>query len=93
MLTAGVLPLVALTLGGSFARVFVPNFGQPQRGVEMTRKDYELIACVLRTAPIDGQTGLPPLDLVWAFADALAETNPRFDRQRFITAACAGVRS
>lgn len=56
----------------------------------MTKKDYELIARVLRTAEIDGQVGLPPMDLIQAFADELEATSPRFERERFI-AACTWV--
>ena len=65
----------------------------------MTRKDFRLIAETIRLLP---SFDLPPLDswgshfdavrfnvIVSKFADALADTNPRFDRQRFISA-CNG---
>ncbi len=49
----------------------------------MTRKDYELIARLIRG---DGLNALSREDLAEAFADELAHTNPRFDRERFIAA-------
>lgn len=65
----------------------------------MSRKDFRLIAETIRLLP---SFDLPPLDswgshfdavrfdaLVSRFADALATTNPRFKRERFI-AACNG---
>jgi hypothetical protein len=58
----------------------------------MTKKDYELIARLLRgryrrsTDDADARV----LVLIVDFADALAEGNPRFDRERFI-AACTGA--
>ena len=71
----------------------------------MTRKDFELIAEVLayRRAAVrmlaeDTQRGRAAerakIDILqittYAFADALATTNPRFDRDRFINAATGG---
>lgn len=52
----------------------------------MTRKDFVLIADTLRDLPLghDDQAAT-----VAVFAAALASTNPRFDRQRFIDAATA----
>ena len=50
----------------------------------MSRKDYELIATVIRS--------LEPTDrpyLAERFAEALAGTNERFDHSRFL-AACVG---
>lgn len=54
----------------------------------MTRKDFELIAKVLRNADevADEQT----LEaLAEMFADELATTNPNFNRERFIAASTA----
>lgn len=52
----------------------------------MTRKDYQLIADVIRTS----YSADVYKDLRWRlameFADALAATNPRFDRERFLKA-------
>ena len=45
----------------------------------MTRRDFELIAGVLR------ETNATP-EQAQAFASALAATNPRFDRERFLSA-------
>jgi hypothetical protein len=45
----------------------------------MTRKDFSLVAALLRHTGTDGQRE--------AFADAFAEINPRFDRERFLRAA------
>jgi hypothetical protein len=46
----------------------------------MTRKDFEMIAAVLSANDASAA-------MVHAMADALATTNSRFDRARFITAA------
>lgn len=56
----------------------------------MTRKDYELIAEALchayrQTEPFGAQYGV--VSAAHRIADALASTNPRFDRERFIFAA------
>ena len=53
----------------------------------MTKKDFELIASALRRLG----AGHAWKDTCLAMADALANTNPRFDRARFL-AAC-GVQS
>ena len=60
----------------------------------MTKKDFELIANTLLAARWEGPTPTgrnyidydtyPPL--VNDFADALATTNPRFDRARYLKA-------
>ena len=53
----------------------------------MTRKDFQLIADVLNAhadKPVDHDAVLK--DLAHDFARALAETNPRFDQQRFVMA-------
>jgi hypothetical protein len=49
----------------------------------MTRKDYELIARVIRYAEIDERAGDR---IARDFAYALAKDNPRFDRARFLKA-------
>jgi hypothetical protein len=52
---------------------------------EMTRKDYVLIANLLKNANEDNyDNALTPL-IKW-FADDLEKDNPRFDRARFLTA-------
>lgn len=52
----------------------------------MTRKDYQLIAAVLKNYATDGI----PLDdrdaIAYDLADALGKDNPRFDRDRFLVA-------
>jgi len=61
----------------------------------MSRKDFRLIAETIRNLPSFDVISLDNADcvrfsaVVSRFADALATTNPRFDRQRFI-AACNG---
>lgn len=51
----------------------------------MTRKDFELIAQTLRYADeIVDETAMEALADV--FANALSNTNPNFDRARFLTA-------
>ena len=54
----------------------------------MTKKDFELIAGVMRNfTEIDTYPDLNDTDYIsHLFADALTETNPRFDRDRFLTA-------
>jgi hypothetical protein len=59
----------------------------------MTKKDYELIAKILNdTRPYtDGLINQDDEKAQWVimrnrFAEKLRETNPRFDRQRFIAA-------
>lgn len=58
----------------------------------MTRRDFQLIADVLAEARV--ALRLDPVThtaLVWRFADALAQTNERFDPGRFETAAVREV--
>lgn len=61
----------------------------------MTRKDFELIAKAVRESNLeDDSLGDDPnysdrgskKNVAWILADALAETNPRFDRERFVRA-------
>lgn len=61
----------------------------------MTKQDFELIARVLRERESHAPRSHWPSvmrereETIHALADALATTNPRFDRARF-TAACRG---
>ena len=65
----------------------------------MTRKDYELIAAALRSSRgrIGDDLGHNPEQsrgvrrAAAHLADALAQDNPRFDAQRFLTACGYGV--
>jgi hypothetical protein len=61
----------------------------------MTKRNFELIASVLRSARGDIADGLPAEVVVGRiadnFADELQGTNPRFDRDRFLRA--CGVES
>jgi len=59
----------------------------------MTRQDFEMIAETIRAnaAELDAALGAEKGDIAFgitanAFADALAQTNPRFDRARFLRA-------
>lgn len=54
----------------------------------MTRKDFELIAAVLKRARQNEDAGGHAVinGLAVNLAEALATTNPRFDRDRFIRA-------
>ena len=55
----------------------------------MTRKDFVLIAATIRAMPTHAPTlRAQQASCATAFADALALTNPRFDRARFL-AACS----
>lgn len=56
----------------------------------MTRKDYVLIAAAIRAAD-DGMCHITIRHLANELAAALAEDNPRFDRERFLIA--CGVQS
>lgn len=49
-----------------------------------TRQTYELVASLLREPPIDGEHRRV---MAAEFADKFAADNPRFDRQRFMSAA------
>lgn len=49
----------------------------------MTKKDFKLIAAVVAGMPPDADM----VSVAYAFANALASTNPRFDRERFLKAA------
>lgn len=59
----------------------------------MSKKDYELIASVLNRFWREKAHSERTLNLLSTmsitFSDALAEDNPRFDKQRFISAVCA----
>lgn len=57
----------------------------------LSKKEYELIARVIRSLPDEWAT--PPFkrrELGRKFADELEKTNPKFDRERFYRA-CEGV--
>ena len=49
----------------------------------MTKKDFELIASTVKALIVPSETRKT---IAWAFAHALAATNPRFDAQRFVIA-------
>ena len=54
----------------------------------MTRKDYILIAEVLKNFPTYAEQPTDDRDaMAYDFADRLASENPRFDRTRFLIAA------
>jgi hypothetical protein len=67
-----------------------PN--EPKRGYKMTRKDYELIAQILKAqielsrsyGETDGE--LAVVNIAYDLADSLALDNPRFNRERFLIA-------
>jgi hypothetical protein len=52
----------------------------------VTRKDYQLIADLLKSANDEGNYNQALNPLINWFADELATTNPRFDRAKFLTA-------
>ena len=52
----------------------------------MTRKDYVLLAAAIASADCYDDGELIGPAVVQAIADALAQDNPRFDRDRFLTA-------
>lgn len=55
----------------------------------MTRKDFEFIAHTINTMT-DDKTRFTTAN---HFADYLADSNPRFDRERFLNACFLGVHS
>jgi len=61
----------------------------------MSRKDFQLIAETIKQLPSFTTTNPACADavrfdaIVSSFADALRSTNPRFDRERFVSA-CNG---
>jgi len=54
----------------------------------MTRKDFELIAQVIRVTPLGRWARW---EIAQSMAHALAGRNPRFDRPRFIMACTEGA--
>jgi hypothetical protein len=54
-------------------------------GKDMTRKDFQLIANAVKQITANDYTQ-DRADKANLFADALATTNPQFDRARFLTA-------
>jgi hypothetical protein len=52
----------------------------------MTRKDFQLIAMILRLSR-DGQNDTATIsEIAHSFANNLGATNPRFNRETFLTA-------
>ena len=56
----------------------------------MTRKDFQLIAKVLKASATSPMTSLVVQDVATNFALELQKTNPRFDVQRFVKACTEG---
>jgi hypothetical protein len=52
----------------------------------MSRKDYELIAACLANAPQGADPEADRASVALAFALEMELDNPRFDRERFLTA-------
>jgi hypothetical protein len=52
----------------------------------MTRKDFQLIADVLKSNGTSPMNRCVIKELAVSFASELAKTNPRFNKQRFINA-------
>lgn len=53
----------------------------------MTKRDFDLIARVVRACYVDKRFGAyEVLTVAERFADELAQVNPRFDRARFLQA-------
>lgn len=55
----------------------------------MTRKDYQLIAQILRKSRAPHMDTETLNELAYTFADELEWENPRFDRKRFLVASGA----
>ncbi len=54
--------------------------------IKMTRKDFQLIADVLKAHGTSPMNRLVVQELAVSFAQKLTETNPRFDQKRFVEA-------
>jgi len=52
----------------------------------MTRKDFQLIADVLKAHGTSPMNRLVVKELAVSFAQKLSDTNPRFNKQRFVEA-------
>ena len=52
----------------------------------MTRKDFQLIADVLNAHNTSPMNRLVVKELAVSFAQKLSDTNPRFNKQRFVEA-------
>jgi len=52
----------------------------------MTRKDFQLIADVLRTSSTTPMNRCVVKDIALTFASELQKVNPRFDAKRFVEA-------
>ena len=52
----------------------------------MTRKDFQLIADVLKASSTSPMNRCVIKELAVSFASELAKTNPRFNKQRFVEA-------
>jgi hypothetical protein len=52
----------------------------------MTRKDFQLIANVLKASSTSPANRMVVQELALTFAHQLAQTNPRFDKQQFVKA-------
>jgi hypothetical protein len=59
------------------------TFTDERAGSDMTRKDYETIAWTIRTSLLDQAARTK---IVWEFATALGQSNPRFDEVIFARA-------
>ena len=62
------------------------NDAQLLKRLKMTRKDYELIATVLRNFVGDGGDVIDRDKIALELSKALAQNNPRFDTKRFLFA-------
>ena len=56
------------------------------KGAKMTRKDFQLIANVLKASSTSPMNRCVIQELAVSFASELAKTNPRFNKQRFVEA-------
>ena len=52
----------------------------------MTRKDFQLIADVLKASSTSPANRMVIKELAVTFASELAKTNPRFNKERFVNA-------
>jgi len=52
----------------------------------MTRKDFQLIADVLKASSTSPMNRVVVQELAVTFASELAKTNPRFNKERFVNA-------
>ena len=69
----------------SFAIMYIEQW-RKVKSIPMTRKDFQLIADVLKASSTSPMNRCVIRELAVSFASELTKTNPRFNKERFIKA-------